>query len=124
MAQGTHCPACNKDIGLWAVIAPSLLSWSQKIRCPHCGIRLDYPGWGVSALCALFFLPVLLGIMLLSFALIPWYEAVQGTIFCGLLIVFFSPPVLVATVIYMRTHKTLIVAKDDAPSAAQKPPEP
>src|SRR5262252_1741636 len=35
MGDGTHCPACGKDVGFWAV-ARGLFN----VECPHCGARL------------------------------------------------------------------------------------
>ena len=39
MNDGKHCPACGKDIGLWAVL---LAAWPSRVRCPHCRARLSY----------------------------------------------------------------------------------
>ena len=39
MSDGKHCPACGKDIGLWAVLLAGLPS---HIRCRHCQARLTY----------------------------------------------------------------------------------
>jgi hypothetical protein len=39
MSDGKHCPACGKDIGMWAVLFAGLPS---RIRCPHCRARLSY----------------------------------------------------------------------------------
>jgi hypothetical protein len=41
MSDGKHCPACGKDIGLWAVLSAGL---PTRVRCPHCKARLSYSG--------------------------------------------------------------------------------
>lgn len=43
MPDGNNCPACGRDIGIWAVIkAPT----PNRFRCPHCRERLWYRGIG------------------------------------------------------------------------------
>jgi len=39
--EGKRCPACGRDIGIWAVFAAGL---PTRIRCPHCKARLSYRG--------------------------------------------------------------------------------
>jgi hypothetical protein len=41
MANGKHCPACGRDIGVWPVFTAGL---PNRIRCPHCSARLSYRG--------------------------------------------------------------------------------
>ncbi len=42
--QGRKCPGCGEDIGLWAIVKAPL---PNKIKCPHCKIRIEYEnaGW-------------------------------------------------------------------------------
>src|SRR5438552_3882876 len=44
MVDGKHCPACDRDIGVWPIFAAGL---PNRIRCPHCSARLGYRGIGV-----------------------------------------------------------------------------
>jgi len=37
--NGTHCPSCNNDIGILAVVKATL---PTRIKCPHCKMRLMY----------------------------------------------------------------------------------
>lgn len=39
MATGNDCPACGENIGVWAVFKAPV---PNRIRCPHCGVRLRY----------------------------------------------------------------------------------
>jgi DNA-directed RNA polymerase subunit RPC12/RpoP len=39
MADGKRCPACGRDVGLWAVFKAGL---PDRIWCPHCGTRVGY----------------------------------------------------------------------------------
>ncbi len=41
MANGKVCPACAKDIGVWAIFSAG---GPSRIRCPHCRARLRYDG--------------------------------------------------------------------------------
>jgi hypothetical protein len=44
MADGKHCPSCEKDIGVWPVFSAM---WSSLIWCPHCKSRLRYRNTGL-----------------------------------------------------------------------------
>ncbi len=39
VADGRHCPICEKDIGIWPIVYAFTLSC---IQCPHCFARLNY----------------------------------------------------------------------------------
>jgi hypothetical protein len=41
MADGQHCPACARDVGIWSVFSAGL---PNLIWCPHCTARLGYRG--------------------------------------------------------------------------------
>ena len=41
MADGKHCPACGKDIGICPIFTAG---FPNRIRCPHCSARLSYRG--------------------------------------------------------------------------------
>jgi hypothetical protein len=39
LPDGIHCPGCEKDIGVMALVrAP----WTSRITCPHCRAKLKY----------------------------------------------------------------------------------
>ena len=44
--NGTTCPKCNKDIGVWAVMKAI---WPTMLKCPHCKEKLQYKptGWAI-----------------------------------------------------------------------------
>jgi hypothetical protein len=48
MSDGKHCPACDKDIGIWPVFSAGLPS---RVRCPHCKSRLSYGDTGTLVAC-------------------------------------------------------------------------
>ncbi len=39
LTAGTHCPSCQQDIGIWAIMLAALPS---RITCPHCTVALAY----------------------------------------------------------------------------------
>lgn len=39
--DGRHCPKCTEDIGIWAIVRAGL---PNRIRCPHCQVRVRYQG--------------------------------------------------------------------------------
>lgn len=48
--ESTHCPKCNKDIGVWAIFKcpfPNVF-----FKCPHCNTKLKYNpvGWGYTVI--------------------------------------------------------------------------
>jgi uncharacterized protein (DUF983 family) len=67
MPGGNDCPACGRNIGVWAVFRAPL---PNRIYCPHCGERLRYGGaaaliaaavafvlaWGVAGMAAVLLL--------------------------------------------------------------------
>ena len=64
-AEGTNCPACGKDIGLWAVMK---LGWPNLgLKCPHCRTRLKYQpaGFGFLALSAAVYVPLAFVVLLM-----------------------------------------------------------
>jgi len=56
--SGTHCPVCQKSIGIWPIIKAPLPS---QIYCPHCESRLKYRGNHIPmiAVSVLFFIMIL-----------------------------------------------------------------
>lgn len=38
-ADGAHCPACDRDVGVVAIVRASM---PDRIYCPYCGARLEY----------------------------------------------------------------------------------
>ena len=58
-ANGTVCPSCAKDIGVWSIMRAPLPN--VGIRCPHCKVALKYKPvqWGFIGLLILLCAPVL-----------------------------------------------------------------
>ena len=62
--NGKHCPICNKDIGVLAIMKAALPS---RIACPHCKSGLVYKPfpWLLASMCLVIYLALLLLIILL-----------------------------------------------------------
>jgi hypothetical protein len=113
MDAGKHCPACKLDIGVWPIIKGGLISLSgNRIRCPHCRTRLKYVGWGIDAVFAVMMLPVFVGVMVISFAFIPWYQWERRSVLGVLLLALSMPPVVLASALYLRKHGSLMTVQD------------
>ena len=50
--NGKHCPNCNRDIGVWAIIK---IGWPTLLKCPHCKSKLSYEPIGIGMLLLSFF---------------------------------------------------------------------
>jgi DNA-directed RNA polymerase subunit RPC12/RpoP len=101
MANGKVCPACGKDIGVWAIFAAG---GPSRIRCPHCRARLRYDG-AVRI--------VVLPFAIVAVAALVGHEAAVdlGMVRPGLLIAFLAlltwVPIELLLAIYLRDHRTL-----------------
>jgi len=58
-ADGSLCPSCAKDIGVWSIMRAPLPN--VGIRCPHCKVALKYlpVQWGFIGVLILLFSPVM-----------------------------------------------------------------
>ena len=58
-ADGTVCPSCAKDIGVWSIMRAPLPNIG--FRCPHCKVALKYMPvqWGFIGVLILLFAPVM-----------------------------------------------------------------
>jgi hypothetical protein len=104
MTDGKLCPACGKDIGVWAIVSSPLPS---LIRCPNCRTRLTYSGTAM-LIVALIVLTLLVGIGLVALtALVPprMHGANIAIALAALLAVW--APVEVAIAFYLRGAKNL-----------------
>jgi len=101
MANGKVCPACGKDIGVWAIVAAGLPS---RIRCPHCRTLLRYDG--TLALLALPFAVVILAALILHEVAvdvgIPW-----PGVFLVVMVLVTWVPVELLLALYLRDKRTL-----------------
>jgi tetratricopeptide (TPR) repeat protein len=115
-ADGRHCPACNVDIGLLAIVRAGL---PQRIRCPECGLRLKYADCGSVALLWLALPAPLLVILISVFWFIP-YKLVPPFFSAAIVVVLSASIALLALLSelgmahYLRDQRTLIRAEDDA----------
>ena len=112
MANGKLCPACGKDIGVWAIVAAGLPS---RIRCPHCRTLLRYDG--TLALMALPFAIVILAALILHEVAVDVGIAWPG-FFLVVMVLLTWVPVEFLLALYLRDHRTLHLA--GAPPGASK----
>ena len=101
MANGKVCPACGKDIGVWAIFSAGV---PNRIRCPHCRSRLRYDG--TIALMALPFAVVVLAALVFHEVAVDVGVARPGLLVAGLLLVTWLPVELLLA-LYLRDHRTL-----------------
>lgn len=110
MVAGKACPACEKDIGYWAVVKTP---WPNVgMRCPHCKARLEYKPVGYLMLVV----ATVLFTVLLS--VIGWYinpftrygGAVGPVVWVGLMLVLWAP--LEALLIFWLRNRSVLFAKD------------
>jgi len=118
MANGKVCPACGKDIGVWAIFAAG---GPSRIRCPHCRARLQYDG-AVRI--------VVLPFAIVAVAAIIGHEAAVdlGMVRPGLLIAFLAlitwVPIELLLAIYLRDHRTLRLVEPRPAPPRLKPGDP
>ena len=103
MANGKTCPACGKDIGVWAVVAAGLPS---RIRCPHCQTLLRYDG--TLALTALPFVIVIGSALIIHEVAVDVGMSSPALIVIGLVLLTWVP-VEYLLALYLRDHRTLHV---------------
>jgi hypothetical protein len=98
------CPACGKDIGVWAIVAARLPS---RIRCPHCRTLLRYDG--MLTIMALPFVIVILAALIVHEVAVDIGMALPGLfLFVMVLLTWFPVEFLLA--LYLRDHRTLHLA--------------
>ena len=104
MANGKTCPACGKDIGIWAIVAAGLPS---RIRCPHCRTLLRYDG--TLALMALPFAIVILAALIIHEVAVDVGMSSPNLIVVVLVLVTWVP-VEYLLALYLRDKRTLHIA--------------
>jgi hypothetical protein len=104
MRDGKHCPNCGEDIGIWPIFSAGL---PNRIRCPHCKVRLSYERiWRVLlGVCAL--LAVVLAGSYYAVQLLPLKTDFDYLI--AFLAIFFAVWVIVELLVanYLRNKKVL-----------------
>ena len=101
MANGKVCPACAKDIGVWAIFSAG---GPSRIRCPHCRSRLRYDG--AIAVMALPFAVVVLAALVVHEVAVDVGVARPG-LFVAILLLVTWVPVELLLALYLRDHRTL-----------------
>ena len=105
MANGTQCPACGRDIGVWPIFTAGLPS---RIRCPHCFARIRYRGIAGVILFLLVAFPVLAVAALWAASVIPGLRAdVKSYAAAGILLVSWAA-VELAVARFLRGNRDLI----------------
>lgn len=105
MANGKQCPACGKDIGVWAIVAAGLPS---RIRCPHCRTLLRYDG--TYALMALPFAIVMLSALVVHEVAVDVGIARPGLVVV-IQVLLTWVPVEFLLALYLRDHRKLHLVK-------------
>ena len=105
MANGKVCPACGKDIGVWAIVAAGL---PNRIRCPHCGTLLRYDG--TFALLVLPFAIVILAALIVHEVAIDVGLPRPGLIVVVQVLLTWVP-VEFLLALYLRDHRNLHLVK-------------
>jgi hypothetical protein len=101
MANGKVCPACGKDVGVWAIVAAGVPS---RIRCPHCRSRLRYDG--AMAVMAFPFAVVVLAALVVHEVAVDVGVARPG-LFMAILLLVTWVPVELLLALYLRDNRTL-----------------
>ena len=111
MNEGTHCPCCRKDIGLWAVFAAR---WPTRTKCPHCKSVLAYEiaVWRTLFTLAL---PLCISLSILAVAVARLIVGSFGDLSIGLALILFLGLWSVfefLSALCMRRAKTLRIASE------------
>jgi hypothetical protein len=105
MADGQHCPACARDIGIWPVFSAGL---PNLIWCPHCAARLGYRGILGMCVVLIFVTAAVIGGAFYAASSIPGLSfSLQMALFAGLALVAWIPVELVI-VWYLRRSCELV----------------
>ena len=111
MANGKLCPACGKDIGLWAVVLAGL---PNRIRCPHCRSLLRYDG--MLTIMALPFVIVILAALIMHEVAVDVGIPRPG-LFLIVMVLLTWFPVELLIALYLRDHRTLHLASTPSGSS-------
>ena len=101
MANGKVCPACSKDIGVWAIVSAGL---PTRVRCPHCHSPLRYDG--TIALLALPFAVVVFAALVVHEVAVDVGITRPGLVAAIMVLVTWLPVELLLA-LYLRDHRTL-----------------
>jgi uncharacterized protein (DUF983 family) len=100
-ANGKECPACGKDIGIWAIFAAGMPS---RIRCPNCRARLRYDGGSVVT--AISFAIVVIVVLIAHEVAVDVGMARPG-LFTAVLLLITWVPIELLLAIYLRDYRRL-----------------
>ncbi len=105
MADGSHCPACARDIGVWPVFSAGL---PNLIWCPHCAARLGYRRIGGVGIVLSLVTVVVIAAAYSAAASVPGLSfRVQMAVFAGLALAAWVP-VELGVVWYLRRNRELV----------------
>ncbi len=107
--QGSKCPNCRSDIGLWPVIKAPL---PNMMRCPHCNTKIKYEktGWKIPLLCAISYL-VIIYLVLSSATFLDAISFLKMAIIVMTSCVILWQPFEFALALYLRKNQKLIINK-------------
>jgi len=105
MTNGKQCPACGKDIGIWAIFAAGMPS---RIRCPHCRARLRYDGGSIVMGVAF---AVVVVVILIAHEVAVDIGLTRPGLFTALLLLITWVPIELLLAIYLRDYRKLTVVE-------------
>ena len=101
MTNGKQCPACGKDIGIWAIFAAGMPS---RIRCPYCRARLRYDGGSI--VMGIAFAIVVVAVLIAHEVAVDVGMARPG-LFTAVLLLITWVPIELLLAIYLRDYRKL-----------------
>lgn len=105
MTSGKRCPACGKDIGIWAIFAAGMPS---RIRCPYCRARLRYDGGSV--VMGIAFAIVVIAVLIAHEVAVDIGMTSPG-FFTAVLLLITWVPVELLLAMYLRDHRSLKIVE-------------
>ena len=101
MTNGKQCPACGKDIGIWAIFAAGMPS---RIRCPYCRARLRYDGGSIVMGIAL---GVVVIVVLVAHEVAVDIGMTRPGLFAAVLLLITWVPIELLLAVYLRDYRSL-----------------
>ena len=86
----THCPNCQKDIGVWSIYKAGL---PNMLKCPHCKSKLKYQpsGWKMVIISSIIVIPIFLIVIYLVREHVALSKSLQFLVSLGVMLVAWTP---------------------------------
>ncbi len=107
--QGSKCPNCKNDIGLWTVMKAPL---PNMMRCPHCKIKLKYEKteWKLTLLCLIIYLFIVY-IVFSNMKFLYIISFFQMSIIVMVICIVIWQPFEVILALYLKRNQKLVIKK-------------